>query len=47
MHSFGVWIVCIHHALFELCVMEKKKERKKNKNKIKIFTFDFLNCEEK
>ena len=25
---FGVWFVCIHLILFELCVREKKKKKK-------------------
>ena len=51
-HSFGVWIVCIHRILYELCSMVKKEERKKKErrrkkyNKIKIFAIDFLDCEE-
>ena len=36
---FGMYIICIHHILFKLCLL--KKERKKM-NKIEIFAFGFL-----
>ena len=38
--SFGMYIISVHHIVFELCLLEKE-ERKKT-NKIDIFTFGFL-----
>ena len=32
-HSFGVWIVCMHHIVLELCLMKQKKKKKEEKRK--------------
>ena len=38
--SFGVYIIRIHHIVFELCFLEKEERNKTNK--IEFFTFGFL-----
>ena len=40
--SFGMYNICIHGIVFELCVTEERRRRRKKMNKIDFFAFGFL-----
>ena len=42
---FGVQIICIPCAVFEICMSEKKEKRRKMMNKSKFSCLIFLDCE--